>query len=376
LADLPPRGCPAGMVARGLWLRAKPALTKEGRCRHRLPTINYQLSTTPLCLLNQNLYFYRVRKLFVVALIRLLRPKDWAKNLFLLIPLFFSGELFHWEVYPKLILGILAFCCIASGLYIINDYRDLEDDRKHPEKSKRPLASGAVSKSTALLLCIILILAGFGIAYFIREKFLFVLAIYFFLNVAYSFGLKTIAILDIIIVATGFVLRVKGGAVISMVGVSEWLNIMVFLLALFMAIGKRRDDVLLKLSSGTDMRRSIKGYNLEFLNVALGLVCAVIVVAYFMYTMSPEVQYRIAHLGKHPGQVAGTTSIGGIYRLYYTCLFVLAGILRYLQIIFVQAASGYPTRILYRDRFIQATILLWITSFYLIIYMKDVTIFK
>jgi decaprenyl-phosphate phosphoribosyltransferase len=294
-----------------------------------------------------------------VAYLKLLRPKDWAKNLFLFIPLFFSGELFDWPIYPRLILGFISFCCIASSIYIINDYRDIEDDKKHPDKSKRPLASGAVSKNTSIVLCILLILAGFGIAYFIREKFLFILSIYFFLNLAYSFGLKNIPILDIVILAIGFVLRIKGGAVILHIGVSEWLNIMVFLLALFMAIGKRRDDVLLKLSSGTNMRMAIKGYNLEFLNVVLSLVCAVIVVAYFMYTMSPEVLKRL-----------------GTYRLYYTCLFVLAGILRYLQIIFVQSASGSPTKILYKDRFIQISLLLWIASFYLIIYMKDVTIFK
>lgn len=294
-----------------------------------------------------------------MAYLKLLRPKDWAKNLFLFIPVFFSGELFDKNVYPALFLGFLAFCFVASSIYIINDYRDIEDDRKHPVKSKRPLASGAVSKTTAIVICILLILAGFGIAYYIREKFLFVLGIYFALNLAYSFGLKTVPILDIVIVAIGFVLRVKGGAVIAQIGVSEWLNIMVFLLALFMAIGKRRDDVLLKLTSGTDMRKAIKGYNLEYLNVVLALVCAVIVVAYFMYTMSPDVLRRL-----------------GTYRLYYTCLFVLAGILRYLQIIFVQAASGSPTKILYKDRFIQASLLLWIASFYLIIYMKDITIFK
>jgi decaprenyl-phosphate phosphoribosyltransferase len=294
-----------------------------------------------------------------VAYLTLLRPKDWAKNLFLFIPLFFSGDFFHWYLYPKLILGFIAFSLVASSIYIINDYRDIEDDKKHPEKKSRPLASGKVSKPAALIICVLLLITGFAIAFFIRDKFLFVLGIYFILNLAYSFGLKTIPILDIIIVAIGFVLRIKSGAVIAMIGLTEWLNIMVFLLALFMAIGKRRDDVLLKLSSGTDMRKSIKGYNLEFLNVVLALVCAVIVVAYFMYTMSPDVIRRM-----------------GTYRLYYTCLFVLAGILRYLQIIFVHSAAGSPTRILYKDRFIQISILLWITSFYLIIYMKDVTLFQ
>jgi len=291
--------------------------------------------------------------------LKLLRPKDWAKNLFLLIPVFFSGELFNWQKYPPLLAGILAFSCLASSIYIINDYRDIEDDRKHHEKSKRPLASGAVSKTAAIIICILLVVIGFTIAYFVRGKFLFVLGIYFLLNLGYSFGLKTIPILDIFIVAIGFVLRVKAGAVIIFVGLSEWLTIMVFLLALFMAIGKRRDDVLLKISSGTDMRKSIKGYNLELLNVLTALVCAVIVVSYFMYTMSPEVLRRM-----------------GTYRLYYTCVFVLAGIMRYLQIIFVQAESGSPTKILYKDHFIQASIILWIVSFYLIIYTKDITIFK
>lgn len=294
-----------------------------------------------------------------MAYLNLIRPKDWAKNLFIFIPLFFSGELFKWDVYPGLFLGFAAFCFVASSIYIINDYRDVAEDRLHPVKSLRPLASGAVSKPTAVLIAIILLTLGFGIAWYIKEKFVFILAIYFVLNLFYSFGLKTIPILDIFIIATGFVLRVKAGAVIIVVGMSEWLTIMVFLLALFMAIGKRRDDVLLKIDSGTDMRKSIKGYNLELLNVVLALVCAVMIVAYFMYTMSPAVLNRL-----------------GTYRLYYTCLFVLAGIMRYLQLIYVQQTSGSPTKILYKDRFIQVAILLWIISFYLIIYTKDLIFFK
>ena len=290
---------------------------------------------------------------------KLLRPRDWAKNLFILIPLFFSGAFFKWEVYPSIILGFVSFCLVASSIYIINDYRDIKDDKKHPIKSQRQLASGKVSKKIGLAIFFILLFVGFAVSFLIELKFTLILGIYFLINIGYSFGLKNIPILDIGIVAAGFVLRVKGGAVIADIGVSEWLNIMVFLLALFMAIGKRRDDVLLKLSSGDEMRKSVKGYNLEYLNVVLALVCAVIIVAYFMYTMSDEVLEKL-----------------GTYRLYYTCLFVLAGILRYLQIIFVQQASGSPTKILYKDRFIQVTIILWVASFYLIIYMKDLTIFK
>jgi decaprenyl-phosphate phosphoribosyltransferase len=294
-----------------------------------------------------------------VAYLKLLRPKDWAKNLFLFIPLFFGREIFNITKLISVSYGFIAFSLIASSIYIINDYRDREDDRRHPVKCKRPLASGAVTPSAALIICGLLLIAGFGLAWWIRDKFLFVLAIYFLINLAYSLGLKSIPILDIMILAMGFVLRIKGGSVISYVALSEWIIIMVFLLAVFMAVGKRRDDVLLKLSSGTDMRKSIKGYNLELLNVLLALVCAVIVVAYLMYTMSEETIHRM-----------------GTSRLYYTCIFVLAGIMRYLSIIYVVADSGSPTKILYKDRFIQITLLLWIASFILILYTKNITLFK
>ena len=293
------------------------------------------------------------------AYFQLIRPIDWAKNLFLFIPIFFAGLFFDGSVLIELLGGFICFSLVASSIYIINDYRDIEDDKKHPIKKNRPLASGTVKKSTGLLVAFVFLISGFTAAWFIRDKFMFVLGIYFFLNLAYSFGLKNIPILDIIIISIGFVLRVKAGAVIAKVGLSEWLTIMVFLLALFMAIAKRRDDVLLKLSSGNDMRKAVKGYNLDFINTALSLICAVIIVAYFMYTTSPEIVERLQ-----------------TYRLYYTCLFVLAGIFRYLQLIYVQQDSQSPTKILYKDRFIQATILLWIISFYLILYVKDISIFK
>jgi decaprenyl-phosphate phosphoribosyltransferase len=293
------------------------------------------------------------------AYIKLIRPKDWAKNLFLFIPVFFAQRILEVNTMIEVAVGFFCFSCVASSIYIINDYRDIEDDKKHPTKCNRPLASGAVKKSMALVICIALLIIGAATAYFVRDKFLFVLGIYFFINIGYSLGLKNIPILDIILIAIGFVLRVKAGAVIAVIGLSQWLTIMIFLLALFMAIGKRRDDVLLKLSSGADMRKAVKGYNLDFINTSLSLISAVIIVSYFMYTMSPEV---IERLGSH--------------RLYYTCLFVLAGVLRYLQIIYVNASSDSPTNILYKDRFIQITIALWIVSFYIILYMKNITLFK
>jgi 4-hydroxybenzoate polyprenyltransferase len=293
-----------------------------------------------------------------VEYLKLIRPKDWAKNLFLFLPAFFSGDFFNPDKLMPLFAGFISFSFAASCIYILNDYRDIEDDRKHPAKKTRPLAAGTVSKSAALALAALLFIAAFVIAWLIRDKFVFVLGLYFMLNIAYSIALKKIPILDIIILAIGFVLRIKGGSVIAHIAMSEWIVVMVFLLALFMAIGKRRDDVLLKLQSGVDMRKSISGYNLDFLNVLLALVSSVIIVAYFMYTMSPEVITRM-----------------GTHRLYYTCLFVMGGILRYLQIIYLSADSGSPTKILYKDRFIQLTLFLWICSYILIIYFKDVTLF-
>ncbi len=285
--------------------------------------------------------------------LKLLRPKEWAKNLFLYIPLFFAGEIFNWFKVVHVFEGFLAFCCIASSIYIINDYADKDDDKKHPEKRNRPIASGAVSTGSALTIFAILTGAGFFIAYFISTKFFFLLGLYFSLNIGYSFGLKNIPILDIFIIAIGFPLRIRSGGSIANVDVTVWLNIMIFLLALFMAAGKRRDDVLLKISSGNDMRKAVKGYTLDFLNALLALISSVMIVSYFMYTVSPSV------IERH------STS-----RLYLTSLFVMAGIMRYLQIIYVNADSGSPTKILYKDRFIQISLVLWMISFYFILYIK------
>ena len=292
--------------------------------------------------------------------IKLLRPKDWAKNLFIFIPSFFAEKFFDLHNIYRLLLAFVAFSFMASCIYIVNDYRDMEDDRKHPVKRNRPLASGRVKKETGLFVAVILFVGSVVIAYFLDPslQFLFILGLYFTLNVAYSLGLKNIAILDILILASGFVLRVKGGAIVAKVDTSEWLIIMTYLLALFMSIAKRRDDLLLKLETGNDMRKSMSGYNLDFLNTMLALFSAVIIVAYIMYTVSGQTYLRL-----------------GTHRLYYTSVFVIAGILRYLQITFVLKRSGSPTEILYKDRFIQCAMLLWVLSIYGILYLRGKTFF-
>ncbi|RFM30630.1 prenyltransferase [Deminuibacter soli] len=294
-----------------------------------------------------------------MPMVMLMRPHHWVKNAFLFLPLFFSGEVFNITKLLDTCWGFFAFGFVASSIYILNDYMDLEADRKHPAKCNRPLAAGTVSKPAAILLFIGCLAAGTIIALLVKPKFAFVLGLYFLMNLAYSLGLKNISILDVLILSIGFVLRVKAGGVICVIPISQWLMIMIFLLAFFMAIAKRRDDTLLKMDSGVDMRKSIKGYNLEFLNVTLGLVAAVMIVAYLLYTISPDTMHRWQ-----------------TYRLYYTTIFVIAGLLRYLQITLIENNTGSPTRLLYKDTFLQITLACWIVSFYTIIYLPDFSLFK
>lgn len=281
--------------------------------------------------------------------IQLIRPKDWAKNLFLFLPVIFGGKLFDIPRLPHIFAGFFAFCFMASAVYIINDYRDREDDRKHPKKSKRPLASGAVKPATALVIAALLVISSLVLSYYAepRLRFLFILGVYFALNIGYSLGLKNIPILDILIVAIGFSLRVKAGGYIADIIVSVWLNLMVFQLALLMAIAKRRDDILLKMETGLDMRKAVKGYNIDYLNIMLAMISGITIMTYTMYCVSPVTTARL-----------------GTYHLYYTCIFVVAGLMRYLQITLVRNQAGSPTEILYKDRFIQVTMLLWVISFY------------
>jgi len=291
---------------------------------------------------------------YVKSLIMMIRVAHWAKNLFLYIPLFFAGDLFQINKLLDVTWGVIAFCLVSSSVYILNDIRDLENDKLHPVKRHRALASGKVSMTVALIIMCCCAAGGLLSGWYCGSNFLFILGIYLLLNVGYSFGLKNISILDVMILSTGFVLRVKGGGVIAQVGISQWLIIMAFLLSLFLALAKRRDDILLKSMSGNNTRQSISGYNLDFLNVSLAVVSAIMIMAYLMYTLSPEV---IRHIGT--------------YRLYYTTVFVFAGLLRYLQLIYIHKDTRSPTRILYKDHFIQICIVLWVLSFYCLLYFKD-----
>ncbi len=284
--------------------------------------------------------------------LKLIRPHQWVKNIFVFAPAYFSRELFIKENFIALSMGFLSFSLVASAIYIVNDYKDISLDQQHPEKKNRPLASGKAKPLFAMLLMAAFVITGFGIAITLNKSFLVLLGVYFMMNISYSLGLKNISILDIIIVAFGFLLRALSGGVIISIPISQWLIIMVFLLAVFLAMAKRRDDVLMYLSLGKSMRKSVRDYNLDFANTSMSMLCGVIIVAYLMYTISPDVVARM-----HSDNI------------YLTTIFVIAGMLRYLQITFVENNSGSPTKILYTDKFIIFTILGWLASFYVIIYL-------
>lgn len=289
------------------------------------------------------------------TLVGLIRLKQWIKNLFLFIPLFFAGEFFEWNKLVLVAMGFVSFSFIASTIYIINDINDITSDRLHPEKSKRPIPAGKISITNALLVMLFLAIAGFLIAWLVSPNFMYIVLTYFIFNLSYSFGLKRIAILDLMIVATGFVLRVIGGGIIANVYISHWLIIMVYLLSLFIVLAKRRDDILEFQKSGVALRKSIMNYNLEFVNSILTMLSGIIIVSYLMYTISDDVSERF------------NTDF-----LYFTTIFVIAGIMRYIQITLVENKSGSPTSILYSDRFIHFTLAGWIISFFVIIYVLKI----
>ncbi len=284
-------------------------------------------------------------------IVALLRPHQYVKNLFVLMPLFFVGRVGDVDLLARALLSFVAFCCVASSVYVLNDVLDVEADRKHPRKRHRPLPSGAISVRIAASVGVVCAAAGLGLALLVSPSVLGVLAGYAALNVAYCVHLKHVAILDVVVIGIGFVLRLFVGSVATSVPLSMWIVVMTFLLALFLGLAKRRDDLLLLAQTGKSMRRSIDGYNLQFVDAAMAIMASVVIVAYLLYTTTHEVVDRL-----------------GSEHLYLTSLFVIVGILRYLQIAFVEEQSGSPTRVVLRDRTVQGAVVLWLLAFAWILY--------
>lgn len=278
-------------------------------------------------------------------IIKLLRVQHYIKNLFIFLPLLFSLSFTDIQGIRDTFIVFVLFSLLASSVYIFNDFLDINEDRAHPTKKNRPLACGSVSKKSAIFLILALSITSLALSFLLSKTLFSVLLLYFILNIFYSIKLKHIAILDIFIIASGFVLRLFAGSSVAGIHLSMWIISMTFLLALFLALAKRRDDVLLSLD-GQQTRKNIDGYNLEFVNASMVLMAGVVIVSYIMYTISPEVTMRL-----------------GTEYLYLTSFFVILGILRYMQITFVEENSGSPTKVVIKDTFLKLTIFFWLLSF-------------
>lgn len=286
---------------------------------------------------------------------RVIRPQQWIKNVFVLVPLFFGGSLLDTTDIIAAVTAAMAFCFISSSIYCLNDIIDVEDDRRHPTKCHRPIAAGKISVAQAYVMMALMVALSFGSVALLGGYALgvgAVVGLYLLMNVAYCLVLKRYAILDVCTIAFGFVLRLFAGGIATGIGLSNWIVLMTFLLTLFLSLAKRRDDVLKMNQTGHAPRKNTSRYNLDFINQAITITATVTLVCYVMYTVSPEVEQRI-----------------GTRYLYLTTVFVIIGILRYLQLTLVDNKSGDPTKAMLHDRVLQAVVLLWFLAFLLIIYI-------
>jgi 4-hydroxybenzoate polyprenyltransferase len=280
-----------------------------------------------------------------------MRVHQAIKNLFIFMPLFFAGQILNSHHLISSLYAFIAFSLGAFAVYIFNDIQDISEDRLHPLKKNRPIASGLVSIEKARMIMFVLVILAIVLMSIISIKALGVLLVYILINMAYSLYLKKIAIVDVSIIATGFILRLLIGSIVTEVHLSLWIISLTFLLALFIALAKRRDDLQIFQKTGNAMRQSILFYNQKLLDYFLLLLAAIISIIYFFYTISPEITSRLH-----------TNS------LYISTAFVVLGLARYLHITMIQNNSGSPVTIIYTDRITQAIILAWLIFFTWLIY--------
>ncbi len=285
-------------------------------------------------------------------LIYSMRPKQWVKNFFIFAPLVFSENLFNPPLVLKAILAFLSFCFLSGCVYILNDVMDLEKDKMHPIKRFRPIASGQVKVASANVFAVFMFIISIALAFYLDREFGIIACIYFLMNLAYSLHLKNVVIMDVFIVATGFFLRVYGGAEIIDVSVSSWLLVCTILLALFLAFSKRRHELVILDSEARQHRQILEEYSPYFLDQMISVVTASMVVSYLLYTVAEE-----------------TVTKFNTRSLIITVPFVLYGIFRYLYLIHQKEGGGNPTTELLSDRPLMITMLLWILTAGIIIYL-------
>ena len=285
---------------------------------------------------------------------RLLRPIQWTKNLFLFMPLIFSRHLFEFPYVLKAMQGFIAFSLISSCVYVINDMFDRETDRAHPEKKKRPLAAGTISTPGAIIAAFLLFTFAFLVAVPASKELALIVGLYFILQFFYSFRLKHIVILDIFIVAAGFMMRVVAGAEVIGVTISNWIVLCTMFLSLFLAVAKRRGESVLAERDGRDVRRKVLAeYDIRLIDQMMMITSTGMAISYALYTVAER-----------------TVKVFGTEYLIFTTIFVLFGIFRYLLLVYRKDAGENPVMVLLTDKPMFVNMGLWLLSCILLIYWK------
>ena len=288
----------------------------------------------------------------LTALLKTMRPRQWTKNVFIFAALVFDKQLLNAESFLRTLAGFALFCLISSSVYIFNDLADVEADRQHPEKKNRPIAAGKLPVNIAWVAGIILVLFTLGLGLLLTPGFEAVLVVYFLLNMAYSKWLKHIPIIDVLVIAAGFVLRVHAGVTLIQVQrFSPWLYVVMTLLSLFLGFGKRRAELALLAQGAGSHRKVLDGYTLPLLDQYIMIVSGTTIVAYSLYTFSaPNVPEN--------------------HSMMLTIPFVVYTIFRYLYLIEIKHAGGAPEEVLLSDRPFQIAMILWAASVLAIFYFS------
>jgi 4-hydroxybenzoate polyprenyltransferase len=288
----------------------------------------------------------------ITALLKTMRPRQWPKNIFLFAALVFDKQLFLLDPFLRTVAGFVLFCLISSSVYFFNDLADIEADRQHPQKKKRPIPSGQLPLSAAWTAGIVLLAAALGVGYWLSPAFAAVMALYFLINLAYSKWLKHVPILDVLIISAGFVLRV--GAGVSLIHVerfSPWLYVVMTLLSLFLGFGKRRAELSLLAHGAGSHRKVLEGYTIPLLDQYIMIVSGTTIVAYSLYTFSAP-------------------NVPANHTMMLTIPFVVYTIFRYLYLIHIEEKGGEPEEILLSDRPFQIAMGLWALTVLVVFYLS------
>lgn len=287
----------------------------------------------------------------IYGLLRTLRPRQWIKNIFVFAALVFDQKLTDWTLLGRTILAFILFCMISSTVYILNDLADLEKDKQHPKKKGRALPSGQLMPWFAILSAVGILVVCLPLSYWLDPYFFLIVVVYFLLNIAYSFGLKNVVIIDVMVVTAGFVLRVAAGVIVAEAArFSPWLYLCTLFLALFLSIGRRRNELILLQAGANSHRRVLNDYNLKLLDDMTHLVTTGAVISYSLYTFS-------------------AVNLPSNHAMMLTIPFVIYGVFRYQYLIDVKGEGGAPEMLLYTDLPLLVDLVLFGLAVVLIMYV-------